>query len=141
MALLREGGQTIFSEFLPGESHGQRSLVGYSPWGHRVRHDWQTLLLSRVPLFLSQFFIKFTGALYVFLEGQTMKGQTKDKRTKQWKCVCSPGDELGFFGFCYTIICCKIVMTALKTARLIPSILGKWKPLPSCQTFSKIVFS
>ena len=28
--------------FLPGESHGQRSLVGYSPWGHRVRHDWVT---------------------------------------------------------------------------------------------------
>ena len=26
--------------FLPGEFHGQRSLVGYSPWGHRVRHDW-----------------------------------------------------------------------------------------------------
>ena len=21
--------------FWPGESHGQRSLVGYSPWGHR----------------------------------------------------------------------------------------------------------
>ena len=20
---------------LPGESHGQRSLVGYSPWGHK----------------------------------------------------------------------------------------------------------
>ena len=26
--------------FLPGEPHGQRSLVGYSPWGCRVRHDW-----------------------------------------------------------------------------------------------------
>ena len=26
--------------FLPGKSHGQRSLVGYSPWGHRIRHDW-----------------------------------------------------------------------------------------------------
>ena len=26
---------------LPGEFHGQRSLVGYSPWGRkRVRHDW-----------------------------------------------------------------------------------------------------
>ena len=25
--------------FLPGESHGQRSLVGYSPWGQRVGHD------------------------------------------------------------------------------------------------------
>ena len=21
--------------FLPGESYGQRSLVGYSPWGHK----------------------------------------------------------------------------------------------------------
>ena len=23
------------SVFLPGEVHGQRSLVGYSPWGHK----------------------------------------------------------------------------------------------------------
>ena len=23
------------SEFLPGESHGQRSMVGCSPWGHK----------------------------------------------------------------------------------------------------------
>ena len=22
-------------EFLPGESHGQRGLVGYIPWGHK----------------------------------------------------------------------------------------------------------
>ena len=22
--------------------HGQRNLAGYSPWGHRVRHDWTT---------------------------------------------------------------------------------------------------
>ena len=29
--------------FLPGESHGQRSLVGYSPWGRkRVGHDLAT---------------------------------------------------------------------------------------------------
>ena len=26
--------------FLPGEFHGQRRLAGYSPRGHRVRHDW-----------------------------------------------------------------------------------------------------
>ena len=25
--------------FLPGELHGERSLEGYSPYGHRVRHD------------------------------------------------------------------------------------------------------
>ena len=23
------------SSFLPGEFHGQRSLAGYSPWGHK----------------------------------------------------------------------------------------------------------
>ena len=28
--------------FLPGESHGKRSLAGYSPWGHRVRHALAT---------------------------------------------------------------------------------------------------
>ena len=28
------------SSILPRESHGQRSLAGYSPWGHkRVRYD------------------------------------------------------------------------------------------------------
>ena len=26
--------------FFPGESYGQRSLAGYSPWGRRVRHNW-----------------------------------------------------------------------------------------------------
>ena len=30
------------SSFLPGESHGQRSLVGYRPQGHRVGHDLAT---------------------------------------------------------------------------------------------------
>ena len=28
--------------FLPGESHGQRSLTGYSTWSQRVGHDWET---------------------------------------------------------------------------------------------------
>ena len=33
--------------FLLGESHGKRSLAGYSPWGHkRVRHDWVTYMGS-----------------------------------------------------------------------------------------------
>jgi len=26
------------SVFLPGKSHGQRRLAGYSPWGRRDRH-------------------------------------------------------------------------------------------------------
>ena len=34
--------------FLPGESYGQRSLEGYSPWGHKESDmtDGQTLSLS-----------------------------------------------------------------------------------------------
>ena len=28
--------------FLPGKSHGQRTLTGYSPWVARVRHDLAT---------------------------------------------------------------------------------------------------
>ena len=26
-------------QFLPGQFHGQRKFVGYSPWDHRVGHD------------------------------------------------------------------------------------------------------
>ena len=46
------------SIFLPGEFHGQRSLVGYSPWSCRVWHDWATehtcmvvlsLFLEKIP--------------------------------------------------------------------------------------------
>ena len=34
MASLRKWQPTPV--FLPGESHGQRNLVGYSPWGHKT---------------------------------------------------------------------------------------------------------
>ena len=30
-----EGNSNPLQLFLPGESHGQRSLVVYSPWGHK----------------------------------------------------------------------------------------------------------
>ena len=38
--------------FLPGESHGQRSLVGYSPWGYKELDtiEWLTLSLHFIPL-------------------------------------------------------------------------------------------
>ena len=35
-----EKGIAITPVLLPGKSHGQRSLVGYSPWSCRVGHDW-----------------------------------------------------------------------------------------------------
>ena len=34
---------------LPGKSDGQRSLVGYSPWGCWVGHNWATLLSLSLP--------------------------------------------------------------------------------------------
>ena len=30
-----EKEMTTHYSILPGESHGQRTLVGYSPWGHK----------------------------------------------------------------------------------------------------------
>ena len=36
----REKGWQATSVFLPGESHGQRSLVGYNPWCCRVMMTW-----------------------------------------------------------------------------------------------------
>ena len=36
--------------FLPGKSHGQRSLVGYSPWGHR-ESDTPEQLSIHAPIF------------------------------------------------------------------------------------------
>ena len=32
--------------FLPGEFHGQRSLVGYSPWGHKESNTTERVTLS-----------------------------------------------------------------------------------------------
>ena len=47
---------------LPGKSHGQRSLVGYSPWSCRVRHDWSdsaqhTLEREKILGFLGEFWL------------------------------------------------------------------------------------
>ena len=48
--------------FLPGKTHGQRSLVGYSPWGHKKSDTaeqltWFSFTLS---LFTSVYFTSLT---------------------------------------------------------------------------------
>ena len=35
MLLIGKGNGNPLQVFLPGKSHGQRSLAGYSPWGHK----------------------------------------------------------------------------------------------------------
>ena len=39
-----EGNGNPFEYSCLGKFHGWRSLAGYSPWGHRVEHDWATSL-------------------------------------------------------------------------------------------------
>ena len=41
-----EEGMAIHSRVLPGESHGQRHLVGYSPLGHKESDMTKVLMHS-----------------------------------------------------------------------------------------------
>ena len=40
------GWKQLAPVFLPGKFHGRRSLVGYSPWSQRIRHDWAHVQLQ-----------------------------------------------------------------------------------------------
>ena len=59
--------------FLPGESLGQRSLVGSNPWGHRVRHNCSDLARmlesDRLPLHRE---VTGVGSFLTSLQGLTM---------------------------------------------------------------------
>ena len=51
-----EKAMATHSSILAGESHGQRSLVGYNPWGcKRVSHD----LANKKHTYLKYFFLRF----------------------------------------------------------------------------------
>ena len=54
--------------FLPGKSHGQRSLVGYSPWGGKESDTTEWLTLSIIILiFINQLFLSETIYNTVFI--------------------------------------------------------------------------
>ena len=54
--------------FLPGEPHGQRSLEGYSPQGHkRVRHDWKTNTMSEFRVFGHQSLSCYSSSRMLYL--------------------------------------------------------------------------
>ena len=79
--------------FLSGKSHGQRSLVGYNSWSHRVRHDWahtHTCILEYIfevnicptnRLYLSFFFI-FPVLNWCSHYGEQYEGSLKKKKLK-----------------------------------------------------------
>ena len=45
----REGNGNPLQVFLPGESHGQRSLAGYSPWGRKLSDTTERLSTQHSP--------------------------------------------------------------------------------------------
>ena len=51
-----EKEMAIHSSILPGESHGQRSLVGYSPWGHK-ESDTTERLTHTHPIYITYILI------------------------------------------------------------------------------------
>ena len=53
--------------FLPGESHGQKSLAGDSPWGHKESDTAERLNTAAARVFM-RVYIFFSG---IFSEGQT----------------------------------------------------------------------
>ena len=57
--------------FLPGESHGQRSLVGCSPWGCRVGNDWSDLAAA--------------AAIRTYCTSESEKAMAPHSSTLAWK--------------------------------------------------------
>ena len=49
--------------FLPAESHGQRSLAGCSPWGHKESDTPERLLLSTVEMYLWSAYCYWSGEM------------------------------------------------------------------------------
>ena len=85
---------------LHGESHGQRSLLGCSPWGHRVGHDRVTLFLLSVSLVLRlvspQHVSELTQAMSVSREQQAarLRQQTLvSPASGSWKSEPEQGDS------------------------------------------------
>ena len=73
---------------LPGKSHGRRSLVGCSPGGCRVRHDWATSL----SLFIFMHWRRKWQPTPVFLPGES-QGRASLVGCRLWGCTESDTTE------------------------------------------------
>ena len=63
--------------FLPGKSHGQRSLVGCSTWGCKgVRHDWTTKYLEFLADVLDAFVKTVSGQRSDSVQTEMCKSQS-----------------------------------------------------------------
>ena len=86
-------GMATHSVFLPGESQGQRSLVGYSPWGHKVSGRTQRLnnnltlfiyTLYIAPIFFRWVHIALTAKMYIWEKKTYLCVMVTGAITKSW---------------------------------------------------------
>ena len=73
--------------FLPGEFHGLKSLMSYSPWGHRDSDMTEQLLWERDIRNLEQEFRLCLGAANVALSGVEMAGIRTCPLAKEQSCL------------------------------------------------------
>ena len=50
--------------FLPGESHGQRSLAGYSPWGCKESDMTEATLQAHIYIYIHTYFFVY---IYIYI--------------------------------------------------------------------------
>ena len=81
--------------FLPGESHGQRSLVGYSPWGHKELDTTEWLHFHFHTLFPS-------GCINLHFNNST-NAKFRHKLKKVGKTTRPFGFDLNQIPYCYTV--------------------------------------
>ena len=76
---LLEEGMATTPVFLPEESHEQRSLVGYSPWGHKELDTTEQLTLSKGKK-------KDSGTFLGWLDSQKSSNQVRHPDTHGTVC-------------------------------------------------------
>ena len=71
--------------FLPGKSHEQRSLVGYSSWDHEsVRHDWATFTRDITYLLIFDYCFSYVSVAQPYLDSLWPHGQQPTRLLCSW---------------------------------------------------------
>ena len=91
--------------FLPRESHGQRSLIGYSPWGCRVGHNCATTAQQRTAI---QVETPLTLPPSVFMGARGLLHLQTSTPYPRWKVIAKVtfASQTCHFSI-WKIICCK----------------------------------